>query len=147
MIYKKISNTFTTVLMGLSCIAVILLYLYLFSKFQENPYFITRARVKVFEEVDFQQVQVSKLMYFLYKNQTTGATDAGQGNQMIISDIEGLCGGPGSYALFPTIEEVQAIRHNVNSVYMLISMIYVFILMLIVTGFNAIYISYFMKEH
>lgn len=39
--------------MGLSCVAMILLYLYVFSKLQENPYYITRARVKVFEEVEF----------------------------------------------------------------------------------------------
>lgn len=52
-IYKRCTNTFTTVLMGLSCVAMILLYLYNFSKLQESPYFITRARVKVFEEIEF----------------------------------------------------------------------------------------------
>jgi hypothetical protein len=42
----------------------------------EKPFFITRARVQTTEEIDFETVQVYKLMYFLYRNSTPGATDA-----------------------------------------------------------------------
>lgn len=59
--YKRISNSFTTVLMGLSSIAMILLYIYIFIKLEERPYYITRSRVKVWETVEFERVQVSKL--------------------------------------------------------------------------------------
>jgi hypothetical protein len=88
-------------------------------------------------------------MYFLYKNESMErANDADHlSNQVIVSDIDALCGGPGQYALFPTLDAVEAIRHNVNSLYMFISIIYVLFLMALVTGFNAIYISYFLKEH
>jgi hypothetical protein len=62
--------------MGLSSIAMILLYIYLFIKLEEKPYYITRSRIKVWETIEFEQVQVSKLMYFLYRNTTVGASDA-----------------------------------------------------------------------
>jgi hypothetical protein len=32
------------------------LYIYLFVKEQEHPYYLTRARVKVIEEIDFESV-------------------------------------------------------------------------------------------
>lgn len=86
-------------------------------------------------------------MYFLYRNSTKDASDASEDNQIIVSDAEGLCGGPGSYALFPDLSSADAIRHNVNSMFMFVSIIYVLLLMAFVTGFNTIYISYFMKEH
>lgn len=66
---------------------------------------------------------------------------------MIVSDLEAVCGGPNSYALFDTLDAVESIRHNVNSMYMFISIIYVLFLMALVTGFNAVYVSFFLKEH
>ena len=104
--------------------------------------------MKVFEEIDFERVQVNKLLYFLYRNQTNGATDADSGqNQIIISNIDQLCGGNKSYSLYPSLETVQSIRHNVNSTYMFASVVYTLFLMAAVSFFNVVYVSYFMKEH
>jgi uncharacterized membrane protein (DUF106 family) len=54
--FKKCSNTLTTTLMGVQAILMILLYIYLFIKLQEKPYYITRARVQINETVDFERV-------------------------------------------------------------------------------------------
>lgn len=85
--YKRFTNSLTTTLIGLHAVAMILLYISLFIKLESKPYFITRARVQVSEIVDFERVQVNKLLYFLYRNTTKGATDAGEGgNQLIVSN-------------------------------------------------------------
>ncbi len=99
--FKKCSNTLTTTLMGVQAILMILLYIYLFIKLQEKPYYITRARVQINETVDFERVQVNKLMYFLFRNESKGATDADQaGNQLIVSNMTEQCGDENAYALF-----------------------------------------------
>jgi hypothetical protein len=61
--------------------------------------------------------------------------------------LEELCGGSKTYALYPSLEVAVSIRHNVNSIYMYTSVGYVIFLMIVVSIFNVIYISYFMKEH
>ena len=93
LIYKKFTNTFTSILMGVSGLCMILLYIYIFIKLEDSPFYITIARVKFIEEIDFERVQVNKLMYFLYRNTTEGATDADQGNQIIVEDLDSLCSG------------------------------------------------------
>jgi len=44
-VYKKLCNSFTAIIMGLSGIAMVLLYIYKFINFQSQPYFITRAKI------------------------------------------------------------------------------------------------------
>jgi hypothetical protein len=77
--FKKFTNSLTTTLIGVHAVCIILLYIFLFIKLESKPYYITRARVQVSEIVDFERVQVNKLLYFLYRNRTRGATDAGEG--------------------------------------------------------------------
>jgi hypothetical protein len=42
--------------MGVQALCMILLYISLFIKLEEQPYFITRARVQVNDTVDFERV-------------------------------------------------------------------------------------------
>ncbi len=58
-----------------------------------------------------------------------------------------ICGGSDAFAMFDDLEDAKNIRHNLDSVYMFASVCYNLFLMLVVTGFNVTYISYFMKEH
>lgn len=129
--------------MGLSSIAMILLYIYMFVRLQDKPYYITRARVQVTEIIEFESVKVNKLLYFLYRNRTEGASDD---SSTIVTNLTQLCGGNG-YALFPDLNTVDSIRYNMGSGYMFASVVYTLLLIVVISGFNVVYVSYHMKEH
>lgn len=76
LVFKKFSNTFTSLLMAFAGVITVLLYLNQFTKYLSTKYFIARARFAAYETIDFERVQVFKIAYFLYKNTTVGATDA-----------------------------------------------------------------------
>jgi hypothetical protein len=46
----------------------------------------------VTKTIDFEDVIVNEIKYFLYKNMTEGAADAGDDvNNFIVSDLDTLC--------------------------------------------------------
>jgi flagellar biosynthesis protein FlhB len=66
---------------------------------------------------------------------------------VIVTDLTSLCGAENAYAVFPDLQTAESLRHNVGSSYMFASVIYCLFLMLIVSCFNVVYISFQMKEH
>ena len=64
-----------------------------------------------------------------------------------MGDVGSVCGGDGSYALFPDLATATTIRYNINSGYTFASFVLTLLLMGAVTCLNTVYIPYFMKEH
>jgi len=94
--YKKFVSIVAIILMGTAMIFNIVTYGMLISKLQKEKYFLARTRFDVTEEIDFEEVIVNEIKYFLYKNLTDGAADAGDDvNNFIVTDLDTLCDNTG----------------------------------------------------
>ncbi|CDW90585.1 UNKNOWN [Stylonychia lemnae] len=145
--YKRYSNFITTLLMGLASVGVFMLYLNQFIELIRKPYYVTRARVKITSFQDNEYVTVNMLKYFLYRNESDSATDSTDANnQIIVSNLDELC-NVDEYALFDTLDKAISVKHNVQSSYMFISVAFDLLLIGIVSLFNVMYISFYLKEH
>eukprot|EP00347_Sterkiella_histriomuscorum_P022995 403336357 len=146
--YKKATNVITAILMGASAVCIFMMYLHQFITLLEKPFYVTRTRVTVTEFTDNQFIKVSLLKYFLYRNESKGATDATDSkNQVIVSNLDELCEGKNSYALFDSLEDAVSMKHNVGSTYMYASVGFDMLLIGMVAIFNVIYVSFYMREH
>ena len=73
-------------------IANIIYYGMLIANLQKNKYVIAVTRFHVEKVIDFEAIVVNEIKYFLYRNETEGAIDAGDGSTSYIeSDIDHLC--------------------------------------------------------
>ena len=78
--------------MGVAMIANIIYYGMLIANLQKNKYVIAVTRFHVEKVIDFEAIVVNEIKYFLYRNETEGAIDAGDGSTSYIeSDIDHLC--------------------------------------------------------
>jgi len=106
-------------------------YCLMIKDLQVEKYFITRTRFNIVKEVDFEEIKVSEIMYFLYKNDSMEAMDAGDDlTNFIADDIETLCEDDGVF-LHQDSKRIKVIRNNINSFFMLFSETYILILMLV----------------
>lgn len=71
--YKKFVSIMAILLMGSAMLLNICAYGYFISNLQKEKYFIARIRYEVEKEVDFENIIVNEIKYFLYKNETEGA--------------------------------------------------------------------------
>ena len=63
--------------MGGAMIFNIVYYGYLISTLQKDKYYVARTIFNSTQTVDFEELQVEEVKYFLVKNNTDGAGDAG----------------------------------------------------------------------
>ena len=145
--YKKFVSTMAIVLMGAAMIFNIVVYGFKIVSLQKEPYFIARTRFEVQKEIDFEQIKVTEIKYFLYKNQTAGAMDAGDDlNLFTVENIDTLCDDSGYY-LDSDSARLTGLRDNISSPFMLVSEAYILLLMAVTMIFATIIIPQKMKEH
>ena len=90
---------------------------------------------------------MNEIQYFLYKNDTEGAVDAGDDlNNYIATDIAQLCENDGFY-LHENPDSLLSVRDNIQSNFMLISEGYLLLLMVVTLVAVTIIIPQKMKEH
>lgn len=129
--YKKFVSITAILLMGSAMLLNIVAYGYFISNLQKDKYFIARIRYDVEKEIDFENIIVSEIKYFLYKNETAGAIDAGSDlNNFIVEELSDLCEHNQIY-LESDPDRAKGVRDNINSVFMLTSEAYILLLMTI----------------
>jgi len=145
--YKKFVSTTVICLMALAMLYNIAVYVLLIKDLQSERYFLARTRYEVTKEIDFEQIKVAEIKYFLYKNKTKGAEDAGDDlNTYIASDINELCLHEGVFLDSDSVR-VKAVRDNIYSPFMLASEAYILFLMIVSWICVTIVIPQRMKEH
>ena len=133
--------------MGISMIANIVYYGMLIANLQKNKYFIAVTRYEVEKEVDFEAIVVNEIKYFLYRNETEGARDAGDGSTSYIeSNIDHLCENNG-YFLWSDPKQLGRTRDNIYSNFTLVSEGYILLLMTVVMLMVTVIIPSRMKEY
>mmetsp|Transcript_24442 Transcript_24442/g.30412 ORF Transcript_24442/g.30412 Transcript_24442/m.30412 type:complete len:147 (-) Transcript_24442:598-1038(-) len=138
--YKKFVSTTVICLMALAMIYNVVVYVLMIKNLQTDKYYIARTRQNITREIDFEDIQVSEILYFLYKNKTEGAADAGDDlNTFIESSVYDLCENEGVY-LNQDAKMMKTVRRNINSFFMLLSETYVLLLMVIAMIFAVIVI-------
>ena len=145
--YKKFVSTTAICFMALAMLFNIAGYGLLIKDLQQDQYFLARTRYNVTKEIDFEQIETNEIKYFLYKNETEGAIDAGSDlNSFIADDIDILCENDGVF-LDSDYIMLLSVRDNINSPFMLASETYILLLMVISMIFATIIIPNKMKEH
>ena len=133
--------------MGITMIANIVYYGMLIANLQKNKYVIAVTRYEVEKEVDFEAITVNEIKYFLYRNETEGAIDAGDGSTSYIeSNIDHLCENNG-YFLWSDPVQLKSSRDNIYSNFTLVSEGYILLLMTVVMLMVTVIIPSRMKEY
>ena len=71
--YKKFVSTTVICLMAIAMLYNIGVYVIMIKDLQVEKYYLARTRFNIIKEVDFEQISVAQIMYFLYKNETAEA--------------------------------------------------------------------------
>lgn len=78
--------------MGGAMIFNIVYYGFLISELQKDKYYVARTIYNQTQVIDFEELQVEEIKYFLVKNFTEGADDAGTDlTSYIAEDIDLVC--------------------------------------------------------
>ena len=78
--------------MGGAMIFNIVYYGFLISELQKDKYYVARTIYNQTQVIDFEELQVEEIKYFLVKNFTEGADDAGTDlTSYIADDIDLVC--------------------------------------------------------
>ena len=103
--------------------------------------------MEVTKTIDFEEITTNEVFYFLYRNETEGAIDAGaENNFFIVIDSEAACEGNGAY--YDTDpDRITKIRDNISGTYMMVSEVYIFFLMIVLMFFAVFLIPIKMREH
>lgn len=145
--YKKCVSTLATVLMGTCMLLTLGVILYNFYRLNEGTFFLSRTRKPITRTIDFEEITTVEVFYFLYRNQTSGAIDAGEENNFfIVNDAEKLCNYEGVY-FESNPNRITTIRNNIYASFMVVSEAYIFILMLVLLFFTVYLIPVKMKEY
>ena len=75
----------------------IVYYGFLISVLQKDKYYVARTIYNSTQVIDFEELQVEEIMYFLVKNSTEGAADAGTDLTKYIANVEEVCEGNGYF--------------------------------------------------
>ena len=125
----------------------IVYYGFLISNLQKDKYYVARTIYNETKTIDFEELQVEEIKYFLVKNFTEGAEDAGTDlTSYIADDIDEVCDNKG-YFLESDSDRLKNVRDNINSPFMLASEGYILLLMFTLMIFVTIIIPQKMKEH
>jgi hypothetical protein len=96
MCFKKTAHAVTILLMALTMGLTIFLFVRNFLVLHTNSYFVARARYDVKETIDFENITTTKVLYFLYQNETQGASDISSENKyLIVENVNDTCEGSG----------------------------------------------------
>ena len=96
--YKKFVSVTAILLMALAMLYNIGVYGILIRDLQKERYYLARTRYNVTQEIDFEELTVTEIKYFLYRNKTEEPQDAGdEDNSLIVTDLEGICEFDGFY--------------------------------------------------
>jgi len=96
MCFKKTAHAGTILIMALVMGFTIYLFIHNFIVLHTNSYFVARARYDVKETVDFENITTTKVLYFLYQNETQGAADINSANKyLIVENVNDTCEGSG----------------------------------------------------
>ena len=126
--------------MGAVMIFNIVTYGMLIADLQKDTYYLERTRYNITKEIDFEELRVSEVKYFLYKNLTEGASDASSSlDSFIVTDVDALCGPEGVF-LHSDPDKLRGVRDNINSAFMLASEAYILLLMTVLMIFVTIII-------
>ena len=138
--YKKFVSTTAICFMFLAMVYNIAVYGLLVRDLQQGKYYLARTRYDVVKQIDFEDIQTNEIKYFLYRNETEGAMDAGDDlNTFIAQDIEVLCENDGVF-LDSDYVKLLSVRDNLSSAFMLTSEAYILLLMFICMVFATIII-------
>lgn len=145
--FKKITNITTLVLMSLAMVFTLGVLCWQSYNLFRQPYFLSRTRVDIVQEIDFETVTINKVQYFAYRNTTEGASDVdSSSNYYIAPNVTETCEGQG-HQLIDTMHRMQQIRDNIRSPYMILSSVYVILLMMVTFAIATIWAPFKMKEH
>ena len=147
--FKKLSSSLIVVLMGIGCLATLIVYCYHFYLIWSQIWFISRSYITTTSVVDFETVTVTNVQYFLYKNLTAGArnADGSNGFTYIVPNISETCNGNGTYEALNDLSLAQTIQQNLSSNYMKASEIFVLLMMLLTAFLACIYIPFSINEY
>jgi len=138
--FKKFVSSTAIILMGGAMIFNIVIYGMLINDLQKDTYYLERTRYNVTKTIDFEELRVSEIKYFLYKNLTEGAQDASSSlDSFIVGDVDILCQNEGVF-LESDPDKLTSVRDNINSAFMLASEAYILLLMTIMMIFVTIII-------
>ena len=144
--YKKITANLTTALMGAATLFTIITLAYNLYTLSQHKFYVTRTKLTVTIEKDYETVTTKVVNYFLYRNMTADAEDnTSPSTTFIVDNPTTLC--PSGFQLWTDKERIIAIRDNIFSPYMVISDIYIFALMFATAIITCIWIPFFMKDH
>jgi hypothetical protein len=133
--------------MGGAMIFNIVYYGLLIAKLQKEKYYVARTIYNSTQTVDFEELSVEEIKYFLTKGSVNITADAGTDlTSFIAGDINDICNNTG-YFLDSDSQRLTSVRDNINSPFMLASEAYILLLMTILMIFVTIIIPQKMKEH
>ena len=145
--YKKFVSTTVIMLMALAMLYNLGVYVLMIKDLQTEKYYIARTKQNITVHVDFEDIQISEILYFLYKNESAEAADASDDlNTYIEAHVDDLCEHDGVY-LNKDPTQMKSIKRNISSFFMLLSEAYILLLMVIAMIFAVIVIPQRMKEH
>lgn len=145
--FKKSVHILVSFMMTVCMLFTIGLYIHNMYWIQNNKYFVARARTQISEVIDFENVTTTKVYYFLFRNQTEGASDINRENDyLIVPNVNKTCQG-GGYQLERDMKRAISIKENLVSSYMEISEGFIIFLMFCCMLGAVIYVPFCMKEH
>ena len=146
-LYKKCTSVCSMILMFGAMVFMLGVLGFNFYKLNDGHFYLSRTRREVTKVIDFESITTNEVKYFLYRNSTVGAMDAGaENNFFIVSDAERECNYDGVY-FEGNPNRILTIRNNVYKTYMLVSEIYVFIIMIVLLIMAVFIIPFKMREH
>jgi len=148
--YKRFVSYSTLVLMAVAFIITIAMLLTHWSYLTTGYYYVARTRQSQLETIDFEEVSVTKVRYFLYRNETEGASDIDDdSNYFIVDNVDQLCEKTEGKSVqqMEDLNRITSIRDNIYSPYMLVSEIYIFIQMLVCAFLALIWFPFKLREY
>ena len=96
--------------------------------------------------IDFETITTNEVQYFLYRNDTEGATDVNAGNNWyIVPNVTEAC--PDGVQLLKDLDRITTVRNTIDSYFMIVSESYILLLMFILTILAVWVIPEMLKEH
>lgn len=94
--YKRFVSYTSLILMAIAFVLTFFLLCYYGRQLHTDKFFVSRTRVTVTREIDFENVTTTEVRYYLYRNTTVGASDINpENNYYIASNVSEFCGNVG----------------------------------------------------
>lgn len=151
-IYKKLQNYISAVLLGLTMLAMILLYCaQYFDLYWGGQYYLVRSSITLIENDDGVSTSYSAVLYFLYKYDSSDALIPVNADEADLfyndEQVASICGSTDKVNFFATYDTADQLKTNLNSAYMHFSTLVCLLMMIGFASYNCFYITLFLKEH